>query len=94
MLNFVFTPFRLIPSSPPQCEAGSRESLALVEDDCNIWDEGPDSEHNIRFKKTNDVIVVGATFNKLVERITSVTDHGQYHHLSLPCYYYCIIFRY
>ncbi|XP_019852599.1 PREDICTED: ras guanine nucleotide exchange factor K-like isoform X1 [Amphimedon queenslandica] len=58
-----------------ECEAGSTESFALVEDDCNIWDEGPDSEHNIRFKKTNELVVVGATFNKLVERITSVTDH-------------------
>ncbi|XP_019851329.1 PREDICTED: uncharacterized protein LOC100638387 isoform X1 [Amphimedon queenslandica] len=62
-------------SASMECEAGSRESLALVEDDCNIWDEGPDSEHNIRFKKTNELVVVGATFNKLVERITSVTDH-------------------
>lgn len=62
-----------------QTEAGSRESLALVEDGCNIWDEGPDCELNIRFgkRRSGEEVVVGATFNKLVERITSVTDHGK-----------------
>ena len=61
-----------------QIEAGSRESLALVEDDCNIWDERSDSEQNIRFDKKKPGVVVGATFNKLVEKVTSVTDHGKY----------------
>lgn len=37
----------------------------------NIWDEGPDTEQNIRFSKENPGVVVGATFNKLVERITA-----------------------
>lgn len=50
--------------------------MALVEDDCNIWDEGEDMEFNIRFDKKKPGVVVGASFNKLVERITSVTDHG------------------
>jgi hypothetical protein len=64
-------------SASMEYEAGSRESIALVEDDCNIWDEGPDNEHNIRFKKSGpgEGMVLGASFNKLVERITSVTDH-------------------
>ena len=46
-------------------------------DDCNIWDEASDQEGNIRFDKKRPGVVVGATFNKLVERITSLTDHGE-----------------
>ena len=49
----------------------------MVEDDCNIWDEGDDYETNIRFDKKRPGVVVGASFNKLIERITSVTDHGE-----------------
>ena len=60
-----------------QRDAASRESLALVEDDCNIWDEDDSGEVNIRFDKKRPGVVVGASFNKLVERITSVTDHGK-----------------
>ena len=51
--------------------------LLLSADDCNIWDEGSDQEGNIRFDKKRPGVVVGATFNKLVERITSLTDHGK-----------------
>ncbi len=42
----------------------------------NIWDEGPDTELNLRLDKKRQGLVVGATFNKLVERITSSKDHG------------------
>ena len=51
--------------------------MLLSADDCNIWDEGSDQEGNIRFDKKRPGVVVGATFNKLVERITSLTDHGK-----------------
>ena len=42
----------------------------------NVWDVGPDSEKNIRFDSRNPNLVVGASFNKLVERVTSERDHG------------------
>ncbi len=41
----------------------------------NVWDEGEDSEKNIRVYPKKGV--VAATFNKLVERLTSERDHGQ-----------------
>lgn len=52
-------------------------SFAYTDDDVNVWDEGPDSSHNIRFDKKNPSLVTGATFNKLVERMTSEKDHGE-----------------
>ena len=45
-------------------------------DTVNIWDEGPDSDANFHFDKKRGV-VVAASFNKLVERITSSKDHGE-----------------
>ena len=50
---------------------------SFTENDVNVWDEGPDSSHNIRFDKKNPALVTGATFNKLVERMTSEKDHGK-----------------
>ena len=53
----------------------------------NIWDEDPDSESNLRFDKKKPGVVVGGTFNKLVERITSSKDHGECRvgNLDIPC---------
>lgn len=50
--------------------------LSLSDDEVNVWEEGPDSEKNIRFDSRHPNLVVGATFNKLVERVTSEKDHG------------------
>ena len=47
----------------------------LAENEVNVWDEGEDSEKNIRVDPKKGV--VAATFNKLVERLTSERDHGQ-----------------
>ena len=47
----------------------------------NIWDEGPDTEDNIRFSKEKHGVVAGATFNKLVERITA---SGEEHSKATP----------
>ena len=41
----------------------------------NVWDAGEDSEKNIRIEPKRGV--VGATFNKLVEKLTSERDHGE-----------------
>lgn len=41
-----------------------------------MWDEGTDSVKNIRYNVSKPGLVAGATFNKLVERITSEKDHG------------------
>ena len=46
------------------------------EDDVNVWDEGPDSDKNLRYDSKKPGVVSGATFNKLVERMTSEKDHG------------------
>ena len=43
----------------------------------NVWDEGPDSSENIRYDKKNASLVTGATFNKLVQKMTSEKDHGE-----------------
>ena len=43
----------------------------------NVWDEGPDSSENIRYDKKNASLVTGATFNKLVQKMTSERDHGE-----------------
>lgn len=43
-------------------------------DDTNIWEEDLESEKSIRYDKNG--LVIGATLNKLVERITSTRDHG------------------
>ena len=54
-----------------------RYTFSLASDDeMNVWDVGPDSEKNIRFDSRNPNLVVGASFNKLVERVTSERDHG------------------
>ena len=42
----------------------------------NVWDEGPDSDKNLRYDSKKPGVVSGATFNKLVERMTSEKDHG------------------
>lgn len=65
------TPF----SSPLLPQDDKRASItSMIEDTINIWDEGPDSEQNFRYDKKRGV-VVAASFNKLVERITSSKDH-------------------
>ena len=51
------------------------QDIYCATDDANIWEEDLESERNIRCDKTGQV--VGATFNKLVERITSTRDHGE-----------------
>ena len=43
-------------------------------DDANIWEEDLESESNIRYDRNG--LVIGATLNKLVERVTSTRDHG------------------
>ena len=40
----------------------------------NVWDEGEDCDKNIRIDPKRGV--VAATFNKLVEKLTSERDHG------------------
>ena len=47
-----------------------------AENEVNVWDEGADSEKNIRVDPKKGV--TAATFNKLVERLTSERDHGQF----------------
>ena len=47
----------------------------MTVDDSNIWEEDLESESNIRIDKNG--LVIGATLNKLVERITSTRDHGE-----------------
>ena len=49
------------------------------DEDVNVWDEGPDSDKNIRYNSSKPGMVSGATFNKLVERVTSEKDHGKRH---------------
>ena len=46
-----------------------------VLDDANIWEEDREGETSIRYDKNGQV--VGATLNKLVERVTSTRDHGE-----------------
>ena len=46
-----------------------------VENEVNVWDEGDDSDSNIRIDPKKGVMA--ATFNKLVERLTSERDHGE-----------------
>ena len=46
-----------------------------VLDDANIWEEDLEGETSIRYDKNGQV--VGATLNKLVERVTSTRDHGE-----------------
>ena len=46
-----------------------------VADDSNIWEEDLECEGSIRYDRAGQV--VGATLNKLVERITSTRDHGK-----------------
>ena len=41
----------------------------------NVWDVGKDCGANIRYEPKKGV--VAATFNKLVEKITSEKDHGE-----------------
>ena len=50
---------------------------SAIQDDTNVWDEGPDSEKNFRYNVSKPGTVAGATFNKLVERVTSEKDHGR-----------------
>ncbi len=50
--------------------------LSVEQEDTNVWDESPDSEKNIRYNISKPGLVAGATFNKLVERVTSEKDHG------------------
>lgn len=50
--------------------------LSVEQEDTNVWDEGPDSEKNLRYNVSKPGLVAGATFNKLVERVTSEKDHG------------------
>ncbi|XP_064383914.1 uncharacterized protein LOC135332919 isoform X2 [Halichondria panicea] len=57
-------------------EIDRRDSLIpAIQDDTNVWDEGPDSEKNLRYNVSKPGTVAGATFNKLVERVTSEKDH-------------------
>ena len=51
-------------------------TVCFAENEVSVWDEGPDSEKNIRMDPKRGV--VAATFNKLVERLTSEGDHGAY----------------
>ena len=46
-----------------------------AENEVNVWDEGVDAATNIRIDPKKGV--VAATFNKLVERLTSERDHGK-----------------
>lgn len=50
-------------------------SFCIADNEVNVWDEGPDSERNIRIDPKKGV--VAATFNKLVEKLTSERDHGE-----------------
>ena len=49
--------------------------FSLSDNECNVWDVGEDSGTNIRVDPKKGV--VAATFNKLVEKITSEKDHGE-----------------
>ena len=44
-------------------------------DGANIWEEDLESESNIRYDSRSGQ-VIGATLNKLVERVSSTRDHG------------------
>lgn len=60
--------------------SGSRDSIITLSDDecdCNIWDELEREGAKMRYDKKKQGVVVGASFNRLVEKITSVTDHGK-----------------
>jgi hypothetical protein len=62
------------PASPAPVAEDKRQSISsMVEDDANIWEEDLESESNIRYDRNGQVI--GATLNKLVERVTSTRDH-------------------
>ena len=58
------------------CGLLSSSSSLAAADDANIWEEDMESESNIRYDKNGQVI--GATLNKLVERVTSTRDHGEW----------------
>lgn len=47
----------------------------LLDNEVNVWDEGEDSGTNIRIDPKKGVMA--ATFNKLVEKLTSERDHGE-----------------
>ena len=49
--------------------------ITPTETEVNVWDEGPDSASSIRIDPKKGV--VAATFNKLVEKLTSERDHGE-----------------
>jgi len=53
-----------------------RGSMIPESEDVSVWDEGPDSDCNIRYNTLKPGTVAGASFNKLVERVTSERDHG------------------
>ncbi len=49
--------------------------IIILDNECNVWDVGDDCATNIRTEPKKGV--VAATFNKLVEKITSERDHGE-----------------
>lgn len=53
----------------------SHTRCIITESEVNVWDEGSDSERNIRIDPKKGVMA--ATFNKLVEKLTSERDHGK-----------------
>ena len=55
-------------------------SLSTLDTDVHICMEGPDGEHNLRLstKKASSDTIASASFNKLVERLTtSSSEHGE-----------------
>ena len=50
--------------------------MFVLENEVNVWDAGEDSVETIRIDPKKGV--VAATFNKLVEKLTSERDHGKW----------------
>ena len=50
-------------------------------EECNIWDEPPDSSENITFEQGKEKAIQNietASLNKLVERVTSADEYGKF----------------
>jgi len=59
-------------------KAKEEDESSEHDQDCNIWDEPPDSPANITFDKDKEQAIQNietATFNKLVERVTSPDEY-------------------
>jgi hypothetical protein len=68
------------PTTPEISSAKRDHRASYLVEDSHIWLEKPDCEENIVFDKVRSskektILIAAATFNKLVERLTSSSEH-------------------